>query len=466
MSTSTVLEIPGRKSPYILDVVFEMRKKGFLGFFHDVWKQYGDLARIQIGKQSMYLAVHPDHVRHILLTNRKNYEKLGSYDVVRKYLLGNGLFTSRDKLWQRQRRLMAPFFTPRYLGNYYPVFIKDGQALIDRWENLAGTGKEVEMSEEMMRVTAAIILRSMFGSGYEQELVGIKEAIETMIAFTARREMHPFQAPMWMPTPKIQRYKAARNKVNTFIKRLIETRRQLPEDQWPDDLLSKLMFARDEETGEAMSESLLRDESVTMFVAGHETTARTLSFMWYALDQNPKVAARLHAELDTVLGGSLPTVEDLYNLPYLLQVLKETLRLYPAAPVYVRDAVGDDMIGGIPIPAGSRVMLSPFLTHRHPAFWPDPERFDPDRWSPECEAEMHPTAWHPFAAGQRICIGNNFSLMESHILAAMLAQKFAPRARPGHKLELDMVGTLTSQNGTPMYIERRDNVKRAAQWDS
>lgn len=458
MNTITTLEIPGRKSPYILDAVLEMRRKGFLGFFHDVWKQHGDLARIQIGSDSMYLVIHPEHVRHILVTNRKNYEKLESYDVVRKFLVGDGLLTSRGKLWQRQRRLMAPFFTPRNIMDYYPVFLKDGQALTQRWEKLAAAGQEVEMSEEMMRVTAAIILHSMFGSEYAQELVEIKQAIETMIAFTARREIHPFQAPIWLPTPKIRRYKAASRKVNAFIRRIIDTRRQLPEDQWPDDLLSKLMLSRDEETGEAMSESLLRDESVTIFVAGHETTARTLTFMWYALDRHPEIAARLHEEIDTVLAGRMPTIEDLHQLPYLLQVIKETLRLYPAAPVYARDAIEDDEIDGIPIPGGSRIMLAPFLTHRHPGFWPDPERFDPDRWAPECEAERHPTAWHPFAAGQRICIGNNFSLMESHVLTAILAQKFAPRIRPGHRPKLDMVGTLTSLNGVPMVIERRNAV--------
>ena len=180
-----------------------------------------------------------------------------------------------------------------------------------------------------------------------------------------------------------------------------------------------------------------------------------MTFLWYALSQQPAVAARLHAELDTVIGDRTPTIDDLRQLGYTLQIIKETLRLYPPAPMYARDAVGDDVIDGIPVPAGSRMLLFPYATHRHPAFWEDPEEFDPDRWLPEREAERHPLAYHPFASGQRICIGNNFSLFESHILTAMLARRFAPQLAPGHQPQIDAAGTLISKNGLPMIIRRR-----------
>lgn len=455
MNTHTEAAVPGRNSPFIYDAIADMRKKGFLGFFTDVWEQYGDISRIQIGKRVMYLAVHPEHVRYISITNRQNYDKLHSYDNVRQMLLGDGLVASRGDLWRRQRRLMAPFFTPRNVEAYYPVIIRDGQALIERWDRLAGSGKPVEIGDEMMRVTAAIILRSMFTSESDEELLAMKSAVETMIRFTTRYEMNPLRLPLWVPARKNLRYKAARQRVHSFINRMIARRRSIPVEQWPEDLLSRMMAARDEETGQAMPESLLRDESITIFFAGHETTARTLTFMWHALSQNPQASERLYSEVDSVLGGRTPELEDLKRLPYTLQVIKETLRLYPPAPVYVRDAVNDDFIDGMAIPAGSRVMLSPFLTHRHPDFWEDPERFDPDRFLPECEQERHPYAWHPFAAGQRICLGNHFALFEAHLLAAMLASRFATRAVPGHELKLDMAGTLMSRTGVPMYIERR-----------
>jgi cytochrome P450 len=204
-----------------------------------------------------------------------------------------------------------------------------------------------------------------------------------------------------------------------------------------------------------MGEGMLRDETITAFVAGHETTARTLSFAWYALASNPHAAERLHEELDRVLGGRLPTVGGLRQLPYTLQVLKEVLRLYPAAPFYARDALGADQLGGYDVPKGAGIMLSPYYTHRHPQFWDEPDRFDPDRWTREREAMIHGHQYHPFAAGPRICIGNNFSLLESHLLLAILAQRFAPRLRDGYQAKWEMLGVLSLKGGLPMVIAPR-----------
>jgi cytochrome P450 len=215
------------------------------------------------------------------------------------------------------------------------------------------------------------------------------------------------------------------------------------------------MQARDDETGEPMSDSLLRDESITIFFAGHETTARTLAFLWHALADYPEVTARMHAEIDAVLGDDTPTVAHLKQLPYTLGVVKETLRLYPAAPMYARDAITSDDIDGIHIPVGAQMIVMPYLTHRHPDFWPDPLRFDPDRWHPEQEAARHRFAYHPFAAGQRVCIGNNFSLFESHLLVAMLARHFVLGKVPGHTPQVWMNGTIGSRNGLPMLVVRR-----------
>ncbi|HET9495623.1 MAG TPA: cytochrome P450, partial [Chloroflexia bacterium] len=189
--------------------------------------------------------------------------------------------------------------------------------------------------------------------------------------------------------------------------------------------------------------------------AGHETTARTLAFLWYALAEHPEVAERMHAEIDEVLADDAPVIAHLKQLPYTLQVVKETLRLYPAAPMYARDAAAPDEIDGLPVPVGAQMLVMPYLTHRHPEFWPDPLRFDPDRWTPEQEAARHPYAYHPFAAGQRICLGNNFSLFESHVLVALLARHFELRKVPGHTPQMQMQGTLGSANGLPMVVARR-----------
>lgn len=459
MMDANISAPPGPSHPYIVDAVLDMRRKGFLGFFRDVWQQYGDIARVEIGSRSMYLAIHPEHVRHISIENRQNYDKRASYDVVRELLLGDGLLTSTGDKWRRQRRLMAPFFTPRSIEQYLPVFVQDGMALVERWEELAAREETVEMSDEMMKVTAAIILKTMFSMESDVEMLKIKDAVETMIQFTYTSESNPLHPPLWVPVPSNRRYQRAHEVVHTYIDGLIARRRSVPAENWPDDLLSKLMLARDEETGELMSDRQIKNEAITIFFAGHETTARTLTFMFYALSQAPEVEAHLHAEIDANLGDRPPTVEDLKQLPYTLQVIKETLRLYPPAPVYVRDAIEDDQIDGTFIPAGARVMLFPFFTHRHPDFWEDPEVFDPDRWLPEREAERHPFAYHPFAAGQRICIGNNFSLFESHVLTALLARRFAPRLAPGHRPQIDMAGTLYSKNGMPMTIYGRGSAR-------
>jgi cytochrome P450 len=404
----------------------------------------------------MVLAIHPEHVRHISITNRDNYDKLTSYDQLRELVLGGGLVTSTGERWRRQRRLMSPFFTPRGVEQFMPIMLADAQAFIARWDAKAKRGEAVEMLDEMMFITASIILRSLFTTESDETLLELKEDVETVIQFVSTRQNNPFSLPVWIKVGKNARYHQARERVHAYIKGVIAQRRTIPTDQWPNDLLSKLMLARDEETGEIMSDSLLRDESITMFFAGHETTARTMTFTWYALAKHPEVAAKLHREIDGVLGDRQPTVSDLKRMPYTLQVIKETLRLYPAAPIYARDAVQADVIDGKRIDAGAQMILSPFLTHRHPDFWDDPERFDPDRWLPEREAAQHPYAYHPFAAGQRICLGNNFSLFESHLLLALLARRFAPRlVNPTHEPQLDMAGTLISRNGMPMKIAQR-----------
>lgn len=440
----------------ILDSMIGMRQRGYLGFFEQIWREDGDLAKLEFGKTSVFLVTHPRHVRHITV-QRERYDKAASYDSVRALLLGNGLVTSTGALWRRQRKLIAPFFTPRAIEQFMPVILEEALAFRADWSQKATQRTPVDMLTEMTNLTGRIILRALFSTKSERDLTEIKHAVELMIGFSSGRQMQMIAAPLWLPTPANRAYYAARALVTKYISQIIDQRRAMPEAEWPRDLLSTMMLARDEETGQPMADALLHDEAVTLFFAGHETTARTLSFMWYALDQHPEVAARLHAELDSVLGDAPPTVAQLKQLPYALQVIKETLRLYPSAPVYVRDAVVDDVIDGQPIPKGARMMMLPYLTHRHPDFWPNPDHFDPDRWTPEQETARDDYAYHPFAAGQRVCIGNHFALFETHLLVAILARQFAPKLKPGHTPHWAMQGTLTVTNGLPMTIVERQS---------
>lgn len=445
------MKLPG---PGLLQFVNGVRTLGFLDFVGTQWREHGDVFQVRLGQRTLVFAMHPDAVEHVNVGHRQNYEKLASYDLVRKYLTGEGLVASVGEVWRRQRKLMAPFYTPKGVQAYAELMVRDGARLVERWQGLASQGTEVEIAEEMTFVTASIILKAMFSTETIESIHQMKDAVETMVSFVGARQTG-LRLPLWLPTARNRKYAAARDLVHRAIGALIAQRRRLEEAQWPDDLLSRLMKARDEETGQPMSETLLRDESLTTFFAGHETTARTMTFAWYALATNPGVTERLHEELDRVLGGRTPTADELRQLPYTLRVIKEVLRLYPAAPFYVRDALAADQLAGFDVPAGAAVMLSPYYTHRHPEFWDDPEVFEPERWTREREAARHAYAYHPFAAGQRICIGNNFSLLESHLLLAMLAQRFTPRLRAGFEPRWVMQGTLGTSNGLPMVIAPR-----------
>lgn len=445
--------LPGNTS--FIQNMLQLRQHGFLGYLGQMWQQHGDLYQIKMGPKNMVVAIHPDSVRHVTITHRQNYDKLESYEPARRYLLGNGLLTAIGEKWRTQRKTLAPFYTPRAVQAYADIMLLDGQRLGKQWEGLATRGTTIAMDEEMATITASIILKTMFSIEANDQIIGIKNAVETMIAYSSLRQSMPVPIPVWLPIPANRRYLAARDLVNRYIDSVIAYRRGIPEAEWPLDLLTKLMQTRNEETGELMSESLLRDEAITTFFAGHETSARLMTFTWYALAANPQVADRLHEELDTVLGTEAVTLEALHHLPYTMQVLKEALRLYPPAPYYVRDAIEDDTMNGFAIPAKAAIMLSPYYTHRHPEFWTDPLRFDPDRWTPEREAQLHPSAYHPFSSGQRICIGNNFSLLETHILLATLAQRFTPRLVPGYEPQWMSAGTLGLANGLPMTLEKR-----------
>ncbi|NMO19233.1 cytochrome P450 [Pyxidicoccus fallax] len=446
----------GRYTPSLLEVARIMRREGLLGLLMQSWRSGGDLAYVRVGfAKPLFLVTHPEHVRHISVTHRQNYEKLASYDSVRDLLMGQGIVGVNGEDWRRQRKLMAPFFTPRAVEKFHAIFVADSQRLSERWLGLQGRGQPVDMFDEMMQVTASIILHALFSTETDETLQHIREAVESNVAFTSGRQMELLPIPLWVPTPGNRRFQRTRRNVDRYIRGVVERRRALPQEQWPEDLLTRMLTARDEETGGTMADQLVVDNGVSLFVAGHETTARTLGFLWYALSQHPEVEARMHAELDAVPGDAPPTLDDLRKLPYTLRVIKEVMRLYPPVTMYPRDAVADDELAGMHIPAGARVMLFAYGTHRHPDYWEDPERFDPDRWLPEREAARDPHAYHPFASGHRICLGNNFSLLETHVVAVMLARRFKVRLKPGHQARIDTLGMLRVSNGLPMFIEPR-----------
>jgi cytochrome P450 len=455
VTTVAVRPLPGPKSFFGLKNIYDLSQEGMRRFIEEAWHEYGDIFEVTVGPRTMVMVIHPDYVRHITVTNARNYDKLQSYDPVRKYIVGDGLVTSTGELWKRQRRLMAPFYTPRAVEEFADIFLRDTFAVVERWEQLAAGSAQVEMFDEMALVTASIVLKAIFSTESDQDILEVKEWVETMIGFAAGGATNPFKLPDWAPTAGNKRYWQAHDKVHAYINRVLDARLAMAEANYPNDLLSKLITAEDPESGERMPRALLRDEALTNFFAGYETSARSMSHAWYALAQNPAVKARLHAELDRELGTEAPTLETMKRLPYTLRVIKETLRLYPPAPMFAKDVVGDDVIDGYQIKKGSTILLLPYFTHRHPDFWEDPLRFEPERHAPEAEKVRHPQAYYPFASGQRICLGNHFSLLETHIMLAVLAQRFDPQLLPGYQADFTMQSLLQIANGLPMVLEKR-----------
>jgi cytochrome P450 len=405
-----------------------------------------DIIAQRILWRRMFVINQPEAIRHILLDNAANYTKS---EVGRRLLepgLGRGLLTSEGETWRRHRRIMAPAFDPRSVAGYVPVMTEVTQALLAKWDVLAEP-READVAGAMMHATLHIISRAMFSSDSD-EIVDVVEAADFL------------HLPQWLarliaPFPRIF------DEFDIKVDELLTERGRAPEAE-PKDLLARLIYARDAETGGGMTAKEVRDQVVTIFMAGHETTAQALSWTFYLLSQHPDVERKLHDELATVLAGRTPHSEDLAQLRYTRMVIEESMRLFPPAYIIGRQPVGDDEVLGHCIPAGSAVLILPWLLHRKPALWEDPDRFDPERFAPEHAARRPRFAYMPFGAGPRICIGGAFAMAEAMIILAAIAQRYRLRLKPGYPVEPQGLITLRPRHGLRMTLERRMSAKATA----
>ena len=314
------------------------------------------------------------------------------------------------------------------------------------------------MAEAMSALTMLIVARTLFGAdrvAMKDTAERIGAAIHVIQAAADKEFQAPLVLPEWLPTAMNRQRRAARGVLYEIIDRLIADRRAQGNAADSGDLLSMLLQSRDE-AGDRMSDAEVRDQLVTLFVAGHETTSNALTWTWYLLSQHPAVETRLHEELDGMLGSRPPALADLPHLPYTMQIIKESMRLYPPAwVVNVRRAATDTTLGPYAVKRGDQLWLSPFVMHRRPAYFPDPERFDPDRWTAERERALPKFAYMPFGGGPRVCIGNGFALMEAHLIVAAVAQRYRLHLRPDHPIDLNAQITLSNHGGMPMTAERR-----------
>jgi cytochrome P450 len=402
-----------------------------------------------------FLINKPEYIEHVLLSNHANYGKSHFLRRMLGPLLGEGLLISEGELWRRQRRTMAPAFHNRRLADLVATFATCTQTMLARWRSKT---EPFDVAAEMMALTLDIIARTMFSTDVTGEVATVRRLMD--IAVTQRPSMLDLLGfPEWLPRRLPAAYRRAIADFEALVSRILAERRADGIDRG--DLLSMLLAARDPETGSRMSDKQLRDEILTVFAAGHETTATALSWIWYLLARHPEAEARLHDELDTVLGGRMPTYADLAALTWTRMVIEEAMRLYPPVHTIARTALGEDRIGGVRVPAGAIMTVNIYVTHRNPNLWPEPERFDPARFAPAQLAQRHRFAYLPFGGGPRICIGSSFAIAEAQLIIAAIAQRYRVRLAPGHVVQPIGVVTLRAKNGIWVTLEPRQTAAAA-----
>ncbi len=425
-----------------------------LAFFVETMLAHRKIARFRIGPRIVNLVSHPEGVRRVLQENQKNYDKQTPGMRNLRPLLGNGLLTSDGDFWLRQRRISQPAFHRAMISSFSDIMVRAAAALAETWQSLPN-GSHIDLSKEMTHLTLRIVGETLLSTDVTGDADEVGPTVRRWLADASARLITPLNLPLHWPTPKNLRSRRAVAVLDSVVARIISERRR---NNGGKDLLSMLMLARDDD-GSTMSPQMtdvqLRDEVMTIFLAGHETTSNALSWIFYCLARHPSTRRRLEDELASVLQGRLPTFNDTSKLSFCQMVIKESLRLFPPVWVFARRAVADDVICGHRIPAGDLIAISAFATHRHPDFWDSPEGFDPERFLPEEEARRTKFSFFPFGGGARTCIGNGFAMLELTLVIAVLVQHFRLELVPGANIEPEPVVTLRPRHGMWMSIQRR-----------
>jgi cytochrome P450 len=428
-----------------------------IGFVARRFERYGDIYYAPSGGTGLYVLRHPDHLREVLVTRASSFKKTHSAFARLSGILGEGLLTTDGDTWKRQRRMVNPAFSQARLAGYSGVMVDEAQRTIDTWRH----GDVLDVSREMMQLTLRVVSRTLFG--HDVSAHHIAEVGRAMTLFQ-RAVPSPDVAPRWVPWGQRARLARALEALDRMTYDIIAARRAKgPRDST--DLLQMLVGAVDEEgDGGRLTEKELRDQLVTLFLAGHETTSHALTWTLYCLSQNPRAERALHEELDGVLSGGggrrAPSYDDLARLPYTGQVIDEAMRLYPPVYSLARRASEDTEIGGYPVKAGSEVMLWIYMTHRDPRFYPEPEAFRPERFTPDEEAKRPKLAHLPFGAGPRACIGKVFAMLEARLVLASIASRFRLELVSGHRVRAHPQITLVPKYGMKMGLVSR-RVERA-----
>jgi cytochrome P450 len=433
--------VPAGPKPHILLGNLPEFGRDILGFFASNTRQYGDIVRVSLGGRPAFILNHPDYFETVLVTNHRNFVKHRWFWRHVRTLFGNGLLVSEGEEWVEQRKLMQPAFHRERIDAYGRVMIDYTERMLQHWRD----GQTLDVHHEMMQLTMDIVVRTLFGMEVTgMEASDVAHAFDIAVKQIAVRFTRPFFVPDWVPLPNNIRFRRAIARLDKLMDRIIADRRKSPGD----DLLSMLI-----ELG--MNDRELRDQAVTMFLAGHETTALTMTWTWYLLSEHPEIEAELHRELDQLLGDRPMQSQDAERLTFTRAVILESMRLYPPAYAFGREAIQDCEIGGYRIPAGSTLFMVPWVVHRDPRWFPDPERFDPSRWKGDFAKTIPTFAYLPFGGGPRRCIGNSFATMEAMLLLASIARRYSLRVAEGQRVEPFPTITLRPRYGMRMTLRTR-----------
>ena len=449
---------PGPRGLPLLGSIHELSKDHLERFSAHV-RDYGDTVMIRFGPLRFVLIHRPEDIRHVLVKNHKNYPKSQTYEPL-ALVLGKGLVTSEGALWKRQRKLMQPAFHRQRLVEFAETMVDCTRDHLDGWDRQLATddggAPVVDIHEEMMRLTFRVVGKTLFSVDLAGDSREFGEALTIATDYVSRRTETVLKLPTWLPTPANHRFRRARGALDRVVTRMIAERRAAPEGHA--DLMDMLMRATDETGTERMNDQQLRDEVMTLVAAGHETTSNALTWTLMLLGRHPAVERKLHAELTRALEGRAPGFADLEALQYTEQVLHESMRLFPPVWMVERVALADDQLGepAYDIPAGTIVGVCTWTLHRRPSLWPNPEAFDPERFTPERVAARPRYAYVPFAAGPRTCIGNAFAMMEAKLLLASIVQRYRLELVPGQTITPDPGVTLRPKGAVKMRLIRRD----------
>jgi cytochrome P450 len=443
-------KFPPGPEPGALDGVFSPFRRDPLTFLTNAARKYGDIVGLRFLYYRTYLISHPDYIEDVLVNHPRKFVK-GRVLQANKRLFGNGLLTSEGDFWLRQRRLAQPAFHRTRIASYGEAMVRYAEQMLERWSH----GAEVDAHQEMMQLTLNIVGKTLFDADVAGDAREIGKTISMLLDFSSDFRRLIF-TPKWLPTPRNIQTTLAIRRLNKIVFRMIAERRASGRDAG--DLLSMLLGARDVD-GSRMDDKQLRDEALTLFLAGYETTANLLAWTWWLLATHPDVERKLHLELDGLLAGRAPTMDDLPTLRYTGHVLTESLRLYPPAWGMARLAIEDHEIAGYPVPAGTGVAIAQWVVQRDPRWYEAPDEFRPERWEGDLQKRLPRFAYFPFGGGPRQCIGNMFALMEATLVLATVAQHFRLRMMPNQEVVPLASITLRPKNGIAMRLESRRGAK-------